>query len=128
MGFLYFLYRNTLKIWLWLKSKTKFSMCFGIFAMSTLLILMTACEKEKPHNEKVQAIDQEIDELNQQLTSYRLKEMNLEIQSQGMMFEEWKDYTSQLQKAEEDEHAYQKIEKRIQQLQIQREALLKKPT
>jgi cupin superfamily acireductone dioxygenase involved in methionine salvage len=97
-----------------------------LWAIGSFLILATACEKEAP-NEKVRALDEEINELSQLLTTYRIKEMNLEIQSQELMFEEWKDYASHLQEAEEDEHKYQKIEKQIQELKKQRDELLKKP-
>lgn len=99
-----------------------------LFLFFVLSFCFTSCSSEDAHDKQKVALDNEIKELNHQLTAHRIKEMNFEMESQPMKFEEWSDYAKTLEKAEKEEHSVQKLEKRIELLQKQRNELQKKPS
>src|ERR1700722_17878124 len=76
-------------------------------------------------SQEAATIDQEIKTLKHELAAYRLKEMNAEIQSQPLMFEEWTAYVNQLEGAEDQERKIRTIEKHIHELELKKSELLK---
>jgi hypothetical protein len=95
---------------------------FQLFAFSCLI----GCSSEDGHDKQREKLDNEIKELNHQLTAYRIKEMNLEIESQSMMRAEWSEFAKNLKEAEKEELLSHQLEKKIQALQKQRDELQKK--
>lgn len=97
-------------------------MLFVIFA----LLCLTSCTTEEGHQKKINDLNQEIDALQHQLTQERIKEMNLEMASQPLKFEEWHAYAKTLEKAENEEHQAHQLEIKIEKLKKQRDDLQKK--
>jgi hypothetical protein len=98
------------------------------FFLLFVFICLTGCTSEDGNKKQREKLDKEIKELNHQLTEYRIKEMNLEIESQSMMRAEWSEFAKNLKEAEKDELVSHQLEKRIQILQKQRDELQKKPS
>lgn len=96
------------------------------FFLLCSLVCFIGCSPNDGHEKQREELDKEIRELNQQLTNYRIKEMNLEIESQSMMRSEWSEFTKNLKEAEKKEQAGRQIEIKIENLQRQRDELQKK--
>lgn len=90
------------------------------------LLCLTSCATEENDQKKIHDLDQEIHALQQQLTQERIKEMNYEMASQPMKFEEWHAYAKTLEKAENEEHQAHQLEIKIEGLKKQRDDLQKK--
>jgi ribosomal protein L29 len=95
------------------------------FLISSFCLI--ACQSEDRREKQKEELEKEIKELTHQITAERMKEMNLEIESQPMMFEEWHEYTKTLDEAEKHEHFIHQLEERIQTLKKQQSDLQKKP-
>jgi hypothetical protein len=100
---------------------SKISFLFMGFLLAAPILLIA-----QDTSQNAAAIDREIEALKHELAAHRLKEMNEEMQSQPLMFEEWKAYVNQLESAEDQERTVRKIEKQIHELELKKNELLKK--
>jgi hypothetical protein len=93
--------------------------------MIRALLLSLAIAGAASSQTLLQDIDREIDSLTRQLHALRRQEFNTEMEGQSDMLEEWHKYIQKLSKAEMEEHQEEKLEKRISELQAQKQTLLK---
>lgn len=77
-------------------------------------------------NEELIRIDEELELLNKELHTLQHEAFNAEMQGQIYMLDDWSDYAKKLAQAEKEEHAIKTVKKRIEELQVQKQALLKK--
>jgi hypothetical protein len=91
-----------------------------------ILLFLSSCSSEDNKEKKIESLNTEISELNHQLTAYRIKEMNLEIESQPLMLEQWHSYAKALEHAEKEEQHIHQLENKIKSLKQQKNELQSK--
>lgn len=99
--------------------------CLGsILALQLSAAQTTSNTPNLANTERLKTIDLEIEKLDKKLHEYRLKEMNKEIESQPLMFEQWHEYSDKLEQAENYEDTVHKLENQRQELIRERDKLL----
>ena len=99
------------------------------FCLSCLLSLQLLAANSATSNsatskeERVRRINQQIELLDKKIGEYRLREMNKEMESQPLMFEQWDEYAEKMEEAEKLGDTEQALEKKRQELILQREKL-----
>lgn len=97
----------------------KVRMCLSVL----LLLVAIFCDaKEAPVStfSQLEAIDAELESLDEELHKARLKSMQAEINGQQLMFEEWSKYAQQIKAAEQFEEQANDIQERIDALKAKR--------
>lgn len=107
-----------------------FDFFFAFFLLgyfTTSLVASQANNQKIPKQISLQNIDKEIDSLNQQLTKLRKETFNQEMQAQPYMFDNWKEFSEDIGKAEEAEKKILIIKEKIKALEQLKQFLIKKP-
>ncbi len=109
-----------------MKRKGRRHWCYVLLMVGAALS-SCARDPETAKKKQLEAIEKELSELDKQLHGYRLKEMNIEIEGQNNFLEEWPEFAKDMKEAEKMQNKETQIEKRINELLIQKQALLEKP-
>lgn len=94
------------------------------FCVSCLLaVQIFAANSATSKEERLRTTNRQIELLDKKISEYRLKEMNKEMESQPLLFEEWHEFAENLEEAEKLGDTEQALEKKRQELILQREKL-----
>jgi septal ring factor EnvC (AmiA/AmiB activator) len=92
--------------------------------MYTLFFFLALLSPLQAAETALQQIDRELESLTQQLRQMRKEEFNDEMESQPQMLSNWDEFAKKLAEAEENERKVKMIQKRIAELQAQKQTLL----
>lgn len=98
----------------------------NIWIAFSLILLLLGCSRDSDKQKQIDAIDKEIHTLQTELEGLRLKEMNTDVKSQGMMIADWSAYAKDVEQLRKDENAEKELESHIKTLQEQKTRLLAK--
>ncbi len=83
----------------------------------SLLLSLTIYSFFPLNSSEISPIDKQIEALKADIDLHRRKVMGAEIESQGMMLDDWSKYAEEIEIAEKNEQEIQKLEKQLDTLQ-----------
>lgn len=75
--------------------------------------------------EQVKAIDQSIDTFSKEIEQHRIDAFNAEMEAQNLLPVKWEEYAKKIEEVENKEDQITEIEKRIDELKVEKQTLLK---
>lgn len=102
-----------------------FNLSFVLFIFFLAIIPLSSYAENGPTQTRVQRIDQEIDSLNKKLSKLRKEAFNQEMKAQPYMFDNWKEFSEDIEHVEESERKILNIKENIQMLEDLKQSLSK---
>ena len=94
-----------------------------ILAVCFLFPWMAWSEVPSPSQKDVKVLEQKIGELQARLENLRLKEMDQDVQGQGLMIDDWEAYRKDVEQVRQSEQEENQIQREIEKLKQQKEQL-----
>lgn len=102
------------------------------FVLIAILLTYQICLIAQPASsqasirDRITKIDADSELLHAELNNERIEAENAEMQSQPMMYDDWSNYSSLMEEMEKRERRIEKIKEQIHNLELEKQALLKK--
>ena len=103
-----------------------FIFLFPFFSQIYCLETTKAAEPPSSWQKEIYAIDQELENLNDSLKLYRQDALNIEMNTQNFMFDNWHQFAEGIKTNEKEEQHITALKKRINDLNERKQAIIKK--